>query len=430
MVVGLTLSYAFKRVVRSWKLFAALLLGVVLASIFFAGTNVGADTAAKQVLDQQLSQVSVDIVVERSSYYAGPGIPEAVGLLSSENATAIAGEISNIDGVSRAEVMSGGFEVIHVSEGNDTVPVPVRIIGISNNSRVYDGWRNGVPSLQENETYVWVDSPEAGKFKVGDVLQINFSISTYERDKEILPKNMTQLTLNLMVGGFAQLDDQAVSIATGHYYTSPSILFVQRNEYPYGDNLLIVSWEKTLSNLIDRIYALSPSYSPIGTQILVYIDRESLISPWDVGESMNRLNAITSQIDNKVLAYNLSARNNLVSILGMYQFTAMIMRFMFVINAIPVFFVAWYMGMTVSDVSFNLRRREIGLLLTKGFSRGQLLRMFLGETFLIGLVAGIVGILLSLSLTPFFIQAVGGEFGGTPVIGPDTIVITLVLASF
>jgi hypothetical protein len=45
-------------------LFLALLLGVVLASTFFAGINVVADTAAKQALDQQLSYVPVDIVVE------------------------------------------------------------------------------------------------------------------------------------------------------------------------------------------------------------------------------------------------------------------------------------------------------------------------------------------------------------------------------
>ena len=56
-------SYALKRVTRSAWLFAALLLGVVLASTFFAGINVSADTTAKAALDQQLNQVFVDITV-------------------------------------------------------------------------------------------------------------------------------------------------------------------------------------------------------------------------------------------------------------------------------------------------------------------------------------------------------------------------------
>jgi len=38
-------------------------LGVVLASTFFAGINVSADTTAKAALDQQLNRVFVDITV-------------------------------------------------------------------------------------------------------------------------------------------------------------------------------------------------------------------------------------------------------------------------------------------------------------------------------------------------------------------------------
>jgi len=56
-------SYAIKRVIRSLGLFAALLLGVILASTFFAGVNIGADTTAKAALNQQLSRVPVDIVI-------------------------------------------------------------------------------------------------------------------------------------------------------------------------------------------------------------------------------------------------------------------------------------------------------------------------------------------------------------------------------
>ena len=64
------LSYALKRVTRSTWLFAALLLGVVLASTFFAGINIGADTTAKAALDQQLDQIVVDLTV--SSVYRVP----------------------------------------------------------------------------------------------------------------------------------------------------------------------------------------------------------------------------------------------------------------------------------------------------------------------------------------------------------------------
>jgi ABC-type antimicrobial peptide transport system permease subunit len=104
------------------------------------------------------------------------------------------------------------------------------------------------------------------------------------------------------------------------------------------------------------------------------------------------------------------------------------MRFTFIIAALPVFFVAWYLGSTVSDVSFNLRRREIGLLLTKGFSKRQLWSMFLFEAALIGLLGGALGILLSFTLSPLFVAAAGGQFIGVPLIALDSITLTVIFA--
>jgi ABC-type antimicrobial peptide transport system permease subunit len=71
--------------------------------------------------------------------------------------------------------------------------------------------------------------------------------------------------------------------------------------------------------------------------------------------------------------------------------TSMIIRFDFTLVSLPIFFVAWYMGTTVSDVSFDLRRREIGLLSTKGFSGSQILGIFVTETLLIGFARGFTG---------------------------------------
>jgi len=103
------------------------------------------------------------------------------------------------------------------------------------------------------------------------------------------------------------------------------------------------------------------------------------------------------------------------------------MRFQFLIIGLPVFFMAWYMGTTVSDVSLNLRRREIGLLLTKGFSRGQLLRMFLTEATLVGVLGGLIGVGLSLLLSPFFIAADGGQwFSSVPVVGTETVILAMI----
>jgi len=430
LVGDLIFPYAFKRVIRSWRLFAALLLGVVIASTFFAGINIGADTAAKQVLDQLLNRVPVDIVVS-FGYGFTPSIPERTrGLLSSDNATELVDLISSsgIEGISDTEVISRGYWVIQLPDTNKTSNF--QVAGISGNSRVYDGLTvtDGATSLGVNETYVWVDSPEAGDLKLSDVLLVNFSAwlgEGYEPEVE-------WFTLNLKVAGFVELDNKASLIALGQYYYYPGpfeTMEVVPHEYDFKTNLLIVDWNKTFAGLLDAVYAMSPPYNPIYTHILVFLNREALIGPWSIDTSIDKVRTITSQVNNKVLNWDAYAENHLESVLNNYRFISQTMRFQFLIAALPVFFMAWYMGTTVSDVSLNIRRREIGLLLTKGFSRGQLLRMFLSEAALIGLIGGLIGIGLSLLLNPFFVTATGGRwFSGAPVFGTETAILVVIFS--
>jgi len=408
-------------------LFAALLLGVVLASTFFAGINVGADTAAKQALDQRLSYVPVDIVIR-------PGWGPSRTLWSSANATEVANLISgsDIEAITGTEVVSRAGWTFQAGNHNKTTYF--RAVGISKNSRIYDGLTvtHGSSSLEANETYVWADSPDAGDLKIGDVLFANFSI--WLGDDFKVPPQETWITLNLTVAGFVELDSKASLVALGQYYYDPSVFAASRvasQEYVYIENLLITDWNKTFANLLDTVYNISPQYSPFETQILVFLDRASLIGPWDITTSIAKVGTVTAQINNKVLGWGAYAENFLVNVLNHHQSVTQNMRLQFLIIALPVFFMAWYMGTTVSDVSLNLRRREIGLLLTKGFSGGQLLRMFLTEAALIGLIGGLIGVGLSFLLSPFFVKAGGGRwFSGAPVFGTETIILAVIFGVF
>ena len=424
MVRGLTLIYGFKRVVRSWKLVVALLLGVVLASTFFAGINIGADTAAKQALDQQLSGIPVDVVVN------GWGL-----VWSSNNATEVANLASNIEGVAETEVVSRSAAWWPIQLPNANKTAGFQVVAISENSHIYDGLTvtEGASSLGVNETYVSVDSPEASGLEVGDVLSANFSV-WLGWDSITGEPQVNWIALNLTVVGFAKLDDKASRIVweNYHHYESVAVItdsasVVTRQKYDFKENLLIADWSQTFAGLLDTTYAMSPPYSDINTHILVYLDREALIGPWSIEASIEKVRTITSQITNKVLSWGVYAENRLEWVLYNYQFVSQGMRFQFLIIALPVFFMAWYMGTTVSDVSLNLRRREIGLLLTKGFSRGQLLRMFLSEAALIGVIAGLIGVGLSLLLSPFFVRAGGGQwFSGVPVVGTETVILAVI----
>ena len=413
----MSLVYATKHVVRSWHLFIALLLGIVLASAFFAGLNIKANLTTEQALDQQLSTVYTDLEITSSMP------PFNLTYLDT-----VKQQLSNTENIKSFEVMSRASSQATVYDGtNQSKDTYASLIGISGNSKVYDGWLNK-PSegLGENETYITenanVQVVGSDQLKVGDVVSINFTIFNPENH------SFTLLPLNLTVKGFAQLDDEAYNIATGY---GPIILPMgvidQGRMYPVFPDSMLVNWEKTVKPFIEA--SGNADSMPFQQSVIVYIDREALISAWDVQGSVNNLQVLQNNIGNKInsaLGFQVSVQNNLLYRVSSFQFASSAMILGFIIISLPVFFMAWYTGTTVSDVSFSSRRREIGLLTTKGFSTGQISRIFLFETILIGIVGSLLGVLLGFFLTPIFAPASNGIQFDLQTISPSTIAITMI----
>jgi ABC-type lipoprotein release transport system permease subunit len=405
--------YAIKHVFRSWKLFLALLIGITLASAFFAGIDIKANATSKQALDQELKSLYVDM---QANLYG----------LNSTQMQAIRDKVLTVTGIVDAEIISRAYTVSMKILGKNNSDNFVNVVAIANNSQVYDGWLNRPPGgIGENETYVPENTPLANQVEINDVVQVSFSLYGYYEKQISIP-------LNLTVKGFAQLDDRASAIATGNQYTVTPYPSTIESSSVGMDFLLLVSWEKTMQKIVATIHNLYPSsYWSEDTNLLIYLNRDILINPWDVGTSINNIVVIENSIENKIanLGLRISIQNNLAGPLTTFQQISMGLRFTFTIVSLPIFFMAWYMGTTVSDVSFNLRRREIGLLSTKGFSRGQIQRTFLTETLLIGGIGGMLGVFLALVLTPLFSQFSTNALFNPNLISPYTMISTVIFGT-
>jgi ABC-type lipoprotein release transport system permease subunit len=399
--------YAIRHVFRSWKLFFALLVGITLASTFFAGIDIKANATAKQALEQDLSRVYVDMVA---------GLPN----MRPDEILNASRDVAELSGVAGVEAISTVYGPIG-SEANGTILDYAGIVGVQNHSSVYDGWPNRPEEIGENETYVLKDSSLAQRFTVGDIIPVNISI--YQSGG--LP---VFVTLNLTVKGFAQLDDKSKSIVLGDY-SFPYYQVVQVVPIPpYGERVistLIVDWEKTMQRLLEMQWLLNPSGGQIGTNLLIYLNRNALINPWDIDTSINNLRALQAQVQTRTSARYFVA-DNLDMVLSDFRYTSLGIQFTFTLLSLPIFFMAWYVGTTVSDVSFSLRRREIGLLSTKGFSRGQIQRTFLIETIMLGLLGGSLGVLAGFLLNPLFTQLKTEMLLNPQLISPYTIISTVI----
>ncbi len=399
------LVYPIKRVFRNWKLFTALLIGIALASTFFACIDVKANLAAEQSLDQQLKNVNVDM--------------EFSANLNMTDVNQAQSNISSIDGVKSVDLVYRFYEPVKVLSNNYTA-YP-QIASFPESSPIYNDWTNKPDGgISENQTYVLAGTTLASQVAVGDNITTMMMFPTPKQD------NFTTVYMNLTVAGFADLTDTGYSLISGN-----SFLISQYNPasssqiYNYRSDLMIVSWNNTLQ----KIWSTMQNRT-VDTTFLISLDHDKLISPWNSQASIANVNTVASEIQNKVLSnYQIDGMvsNNLDYALSTFNSNFQSTLTQFIVFSIPVFFVSWYLGSTLSDVSFNMRRREIGLLSTKGLSSGQIQRMFFAEALTIGCIGGAVGVIGALALNQVFTGGFNLSTLFSPqAISPYTMVFTVI----
>ncbi|HLN88505.1 MAG TPA: ABC transporter permease, partial [Candidatus Binatia bacterium] len=409
------LLYPVKHVFRNWKLFTALLIGVTLAATFCAAISVKANLSAEQTLDKQISNVITDI-----SFRAD---------LNQSNLALAYSNITNIAGVKKVDYAASFSLPFSSTRDNYSISDFTQLASFPSTSRIYEQWNNkpygGIP---ENYTYILAGSALAQKLHVGDnvTTMINFPTPKYW--------NTSSVYVNFTVAGFAVLTDTGYSLLTNNnggvvYFSGSDIAplpIYGGISSGYRSDMMIVSWENTLQ----KLWNATLDSSTASITFSVNVDRQKLVSPWNIETSINNVNQISDAIQNQVMANYLAhgyVNNMLLNALYGYQGNFQGMLINFIIVSIPVFFVAWYLGSTVSDVSFNIRRREIGLLSTKGLSSGQIQRMFLTEALVIGVIGGTLGVVGGLILNQYYLGTLDlSNLFASRMFSPEIALVTIV----
>jgi ABC-type antimicrobial peptide transport system permease subunit len=288
-------------------------------------------------------------------------------------------------------------------------------MGIQANSSVYDGLSHagGATTLGANETYLVVDSSAAADFPIGSNYSIQISVFLYAEPYTFL------INVTLRVVGYVTLTTQAQNTLLGGAYYGG---------YPFGyrEIVFVTDLEETFSPLLDYAASIPGSYgSSLQAQINIWLDRAALINPYNIQASLQAIRQVEYQIANAFGGTG-AVYDQLYSALYGFTYTAEAYRWSFLSASMPVFFIAIYMGITLNDVSFSMRRREVGLLLTKGFTRGQITGMFVLESVLLGLLAGALSLVLAVVGLPFLLGITSSLPTAITTIGTDTIFLTLV----
>ena len=382
--------YAAKRIVRGSGLFLSLFLSVALAATLFSGILQGADAIGVAILDETLESAYVDIIssapeknVSETHYYE---IDEIFGA---------------VDGVERVDHFIRWSVELQSPAINGTIEAV--LLALPDDSSLYGGMSVEGP-LEDGVVYVDASSTNATLIKGSDPLTVRFNTYTPRN-----PPGFEYKHRNYTVAGSVALDERAYTISTGRYNIYLRQLIQGREALSRRPRYnMILMTEATLEELLDPIFAeMRRPTKDQTTEALIMLDREGLINPWDIEGSLNRLQGILDDVNTEGAEYIYTPRSYLQEILTAVSQLSDQMKTSTVVVAIPVFFCAWYLGMTVSDVVFNLRRREIGLLFTRGMTHRQVLYILVFEGLFVSVLAAVIGVLAGAAVLVAVIPGMG-----------------------
>ena len=391
-------SYASRRITRGRSLFLALFLSVVLAATLFSGILQGADAVGGSTLTKTLSAMRYDIVAV-NPYDKDVAVTHLYAIDGYFGATQ---GVEHVDHFLRLEV-----------EFNSTYlngTFPTLLVSVPSNSSL-GGQVNVDGGFQDGKVYVDLGSMNTTKLTPGS--KVNLGVLTYRPGGDLA--DFHRLYYPIDVGQPATTDDQTwclfnsagsdftTSDGKSMYNTWASAALSGNEATGRGSYNLVIVTENTFKGMLNDIYAQGRAPTLINSVAAIRLDR-SIINQWDIPGSQVKLDQIDNLINGQAGAYGYIPEFYLAKVLGYISSNSATVKLNTIVVTTPVFFTAWYLGMTVSDVTVGLRRREIGLLLTRGMSHRQVFSTLLYESLLIGIVSGVLGVVLGAIVLPLAIS--------------------------
>ncbi len=399
-------KYAFKRVVRGYRLFIALTLGVLIATTFFASMVMAADLQSQAAISQALEGMDYGARMVANNITWTNADYEKI-----ENITESLPEVSNID-----RYIKFSFDY------NASAGQTFDLFGLEDTSTVWEtlDFLNSTTSLGANETYVVASSTNASYVEVGEIISVPIR---YFTNDSLFPKT---IVVNLTVAGFVDISEN-----TARLLNPPRTINYGFIEIEVGDwreyNIMLVNWADTIDPIMDWYSQQENATGLVATQgFLVQLNRDLLINPYDLGGSATNVQNALAKIEDRTAQYNVQTSNTIGTTLGFLSLIASILVLAFVALAVPVIFMAWYSSTMLSDVSYNLRRREFGLLQTKGFGPKSIKRMLQFEGIIVGIVGSVIGIFIGTYLAHYIVGVAVESPFATLIANPMNIVVTIV----
>jgi putative ABC transport system permease protein len=376
------LRFAVSGVFRSRRRTLSSALGVILAITFISGTFIAIDSSTRVTFEAILSSAPGDF-----QYYAsGYGI--------------------RINGSQLREQLEAVPGISTVSLYRPLVLYEARLGTAAEPNR---SWAEILAIDPDHLPWIIRQSVVSGSLELprGDIAlasnvatSAGVGIGSVVRVTNWLPEN-GQYTLkgsiNLTV---AAILTPAETASSGVYPTGFGIAAV---------NLVDADWFEAQVNVSDSIPMFRGE---------IWIDRARFIDPYNPEGSRENLLRLGRELNQVMNPFGGAVLDNLSGRMDTYAQTIDRERVLFLLLSLPVILLGLYLGAIGADLAHAERRRELGVLKTRGANRRQVFAVLLIEAVLGGLLAIVVGLIAGVVLSRFLLAVVNpAGVGYVPQLG-------------
>jgi len=176
--------------------------------------------------------------------------------------------------------------------------------------------------------------------------------------------------------------------------------------------------------VISRLPNFNPKLFPSEMYYYVWIDRDEVITMADIPATVERLDFIHNRLDSIVTPFGLGVNDSqlIKPLLGLDPQLSQLKGLSGILS-LPVIALGVYLSLVGIDLGINGRRREVGILKSRGTNNRLIFSFLMLESVIVGVIAAAIGILLGVILSRFLTNTVT-FLGGTDSLGGSTLPLT------
>ena len=404
--------YSFGSILRNRRRSLFAIVGIVLAIALIAGSSIAVDSSAYGILRSAISSVDVDFTANVNSYNSMPNETQrnaAVAAIETVKNVKEAMPFIVFDGLAIANSAGSVYQGSYGSAYYAFVPEDsARFLEVSGiDGVVPEPGTVALPKAVTDELSV----------SIGDGITFSMQKDSgyYDDLNYTWVSNVTYLNVTVVVSQiWTQERDENEDIYYGSSLDNRTVVLNGRWGTPIVFD--IASYGSIVNSSVTSFW--SGYYQP-QLSYLIWIDRDEVINLANIRGTLNNLQFIQHRlnamgythgyyVDVSPLYYRLENVNPVLEV----------MKLLFIALSLPVIALGTYLSVVGVDLGVSTRKREVGILKSRGASNRQVFFSLIFESLVLGTSAAVLGLVLGVFVSRFLLDAAlsftsGGTTGQT-----------------